>query len=366
MIVLVLNAGSSTLKYSLIDSEGERVLVEGGTDVAPGQYDNALALALEKVAHGPKIDAVGHRIVHGGGRYTSGVRVTAEVKSVLRELCELAPLHNPANLEGVLAAETALPNVPQVVVFDTAFHATIPPEAHVYPVPYSWYADWGLRRYGFHGLSHAYCTGRAAEMLGVTAVGRLIVCHLGNGCSISAIREGRCVDTSMGFTPLDGVMMGTRSGSVDPSLLVYAMRHKGLSADDIDRVLNKESGLLGVSGVSLDVRQVQAAAREGNERARLALDIYAHRIRQTIGAMTATLGGVDALVFTAGVGEHSVEVRAQVCRGLNALGLELDATANTTLHPDADIAMKGSRARILLIATREDVMIVRATVQALS
>jgi acetate kinase len=288
------------------------------------------------------------------------VLVTPQVKAALAGLAELAPLHNAANLDGVTAAAASLPGVPQVLAFDTAFHATIPPAHHVYALPYAWYSDWGLRRYGFHGLSHAYCAGRAAEMLGSPAA-RLVICHLGNGCSASAVAHGRCVDTSMGFTPLDGLMMGTRSGSVDPGLLLHVLRHRGLSADDLDRVLNREAGLLGVSGVSADMRQLLAAARDGNPRARLALDVYAHRVRQTVGAMTATLGGIDALVFTAGVGENAAEVRAQVCTGLEALGLELDASANAHTRPDADVARAGSRGRILLIATREDLMILRET-----
>ncbi len=290
-----------------------------------------------------EIAAVGHRIVHGGNHYTESVRVTPEVKAAIRELAELAPLHNAGNLDGIVAAEAALPQVPQVAAFDTAFHATIPPAAHVYPLPYAWYTDWGVRRYGFHGLSHAYCTARAVQMLGPAAARRLIICHLGNGCSVSAVRDGRCADTSMGFTPLEGVMMGTRSGSVDPGLLLYLLRQRGLSADDLDRVMNRESGLLGVSGVSSDMRQVLAAVQAGHERARLALDIYCHRIRQAIGMMTATLNGVDALVFTAGIGENAAEVRARSCTGLEALGLELDPSANAAAQPDADVAAAASR-----------------------
>jgi acetate kinase len=393
--VLVLNAGSSTLKFSLFDAAGERLLAEGGLDwvadparlvvrrpdlppasSAPSLrgHADAATRALEELMHArppllgslSEIGAVGHRVVHGGSRLTESVRVTPKVKAVIGELAEVAPLHNPANLEGIAAAEAVLPGVPQVAVFDTAFHATIPPPAHVYPLPYAWYAEWGLRRYGFHGLSHAYCSGRAAEMLRRPAGGRLVVCHLGNGCSVSAVRDGRCVDTSMGFTPLEGVMMGTRSGSVDPGLLMHVLRRRGLTAEALDRVLNHESGLLGVSGVSSDMREVLAAARSGNDRARLALEVYAHRVRQTIGAMTATLGGLDALVFTAGVGENAAEVRAMTCAGLEGLGVELDATANAACRPDADVATASSRGRVLVIATREDLVIVRETVRLLT
>jgi acetate kinase len=393
--ILVLNAGSSTLKFSVIETEGERVVGAGVADWAsqparlivqrPGAADpvanldlqhhrDAARRVVEELTRGTppivgsmqEIAAVGHRVVHGGERYTTAVLITPEVKAAIAGLAELAPLHNPANLEGITAAEAALPGVPQVAAFDTAFHATMPPACRFYPLPYAWSTDWGLRRYGFHGLSHAYCAARAGEMLGRPPAGlKLVICHLGNGCSVSAVRDGMCVDTSMGFTPLEGLMMGTRSGSVDAGLLIHVLRHKGVTVEQIDRVLNHESGLLGVSGVSSDMRQVLAAARSGHERARLALDLYAHRIRQTVGAMTATLGGIDALVFTAGVGEHAADVRDMVCRGLSCLGLELDAQANAAARPDADVAAVGSRARILVIGTREDVMIVRETVRVL-
>jgi acetate kinase len=394
MKALVLNAGSSTLKFSLHETEGEKVLGEGAADWSrdPAQlsvrragaaesrstldvrhHEDAIGKVLEELLHGnppllgnlADLAAVGHRVVHGGDRYTEAVRVTPAVETAIAELAELAPLHNPANLEGIRAASAALPGVPQVAAFDTAFHATMPPAARTYALPWSWTADWGLRRYGFHGLSHAYCAGRAAEMLGHPAGLRLVICHLGNGCSASAVRDGVCQETSMGFTPLEGLMMGTRSGSVDPGLLLYVLRRKGVSADDLDRVLNHESGLLGVSGVSSDMREVLAAAAAGNDRARLALEVYARRVRQTIGAMAATLGGLTAVVFTAGVGEHAAPVRAQVCAGLEVLGVELDAQANARCKPDADIATAGSRARVLVIATREDLMIVRETVRVL-
>jgi acetate kinase len=392
--VLVLNTGSSTLKYSLFESAGERLLGDGladwsrqparltvrrpdradvASELALGRHGDAVGRVLEELTRGDppllgslsEIAAVGHRIVHGGSRYTQSVRVTPQVKAAIGELAELAPLHNPANLDAINAAEAALPGVPQVAAFDTAFHATLPPAAHLYAVPYAWYTDWGARRYGFHGLSHAYCATRAAQVLNRPSAGRLVVCHLGNGCSVSAVKDGRCADTSMGFTPLEGLMMGTRSGSVDPGLLLYLLRQRGLSADDLDRVLNKESGLLGVSGVSGDMRQVLAAVKAGNERATLALAVYAHRVRQTIGAMSATLGGLDTLVFTAGVGENAAEVRQLVCAGLEGLGVELDAAANATHRPDADVAKPGSHARVLLIATREDLVIVRDTVRVL-
>ena len=389
MNVLVLNTGSSSVKFGLIASDDERVLLDGAADwtAKPAKLTlrHAGAEAVESplpadgcgpaVAHvlsllrkekRMEVAAVGHRVVHGGPVFTSSVRVTPEVEKALAGLAELAPLHNPVNLEGIEASEKAWPDVPHVAVFDTAFHATIPEAARTYAVPYRWTHEWGLRRYGFHGLSHAYCSDRAAKMLGRAPKGfRVIVCHLGAGCSASAVRDGACIDTSMGFTPLDGLVMATRSGAVDPSILIHVLRHKGLNADDLDRMLNHESGLLGVSGVSGDMRQVHAAARGGDVRARLALEVYAHRLRQTIGGLAATLGGVDALVFTAGVGEHDAEMRADACGGLECLGLELDAAANAACKPDADVATPASRGRILVIATREDLTIVRETVRVL-
>src|SRR5262245_8074732 len=393
MKILVCNAGSSSLKFSLFEAEGERLLAEGGIDwsTTPTQlvvhctgqpatheeltlrhHADAIARILDALQTGPAaplqapgdVQAVGHRVVHGGERYTTAVRITPEVKRAINDLAELAPLHNPASLDGINAVEQVLPQVPQVAVFDTAFHATLSEAARTYPVPQQWRREWGVRRYGFHGLSHAYCATRAAEMLGRQDV-RLIIAHLGNGASVSAVRHGICVDTSMGFTPLEGLMMGTRSGSLDPGILVYLLREKGLDTDQVDHALNYESGLLGVSGISSDMRQVLAAMPH-NPDARLAVDVYVHRIRQTVGAMAATLGGVDALVFTAGVGEHAAAIRAQVCENLGYLGLALDRTANDGCQPDADIALPASTGRILVIATREDVTIVRETLRLLT
>jgi acetate kinase len=393
MKVLICNAGSSTLKFSLFEAESERLLADGAIDwtknparlslrragqsevraeMTVGQHGEALARILDDLQSGPAaplqarndIRAVGHRVVHGGDRYSAAVRITPEVKRAIDELSELAPLHNPPSLQCITAMEQALAGVPQVAAFDTAFHATLSPAARTYPVPRKWTRDWGIRRYGFHGLSHSYCAGRAAEMIGRKNL-RLIIAHLGNGASVSAVRDGVCVDTSMGFTPLEGLMMGTRSGTVDPGLLIYLLRERGLDADRLDHALNHESGLLGVSGVSSDMRQVLSAIPE-NADARLAVDIYVHRLRQTIGAMAATLGGVDGLVFTAGVGENSVEIRARTCENLGHLDLSLDANANRESRPDADIATRASRGRILVIATREDLTIVRATRQLIS
>jgi acetate kinase len=252
--------------------------------------------------------------------------------------------------------------VPQVAVFDTAFHATIPPANAHYALPYQWYSDWGIRRYGFHGISHAYSAGRAAELLNRPPEAlRLVTCHLGNGCSITAIQQGRSVQTTMGFTPLEGVMMGTRSGSVDPGALLYILRQKGLSPEELEHQLQEESGLKGISGLSGDVRMLLEAADQGNERAQLALDMYTARIREAIGAMTAVLGGLDALIFTAGVGEHAALIRQQVCAPLGYLGITLDENRNEHCQPDADISAPASRVRILVIQAREDLLVARET-----
>ena len=386
--ILVCNAGSSSFKFSLHEAEGDILLAEGSIDWTTkptqlvyrrtGYQENREELKLEKHADaawrilddlqaGPSaplhgladIQAVAHRIVHGGDRYTSAVFITPEVKRAIAELAELAPLHNPASLDGITAAEQVLPGVPQVAAFDTAFHATLSEAVRTYPVPGKWRREWGIRRYGFHGLSHSYCASRAGEMMGRLDL-RLVIAHLGNGASMSAVRGGICVDTSMGFTPLEGLMMGTRSGTIDPGILLYLLRHKGLEVDALDKALNHESGLLGVSGVSSDMRRVLSAL-PSNPNARLAVDVYVHRIRQTVGAMAATLGGIDALVFTAGVGEHAPEIRRRVCENLNFLGLELDRSANETCQADADVAVPASAARILVIATREDLAIMRET-----
>jgi acetate kinase len=394
MYILLLNAGSSSLKVSLMESAGKTEVARGLADWAGAttryQYVSSdgkerskevpwkgHAEAVRRFIHDltraepivlPRpsgLAAVGHRVVHGGP-FTSSVRITQDIRSRISALADLAPLHNPPSLETLSAAEAELPGVPHVAVFDTSFHATLPPEAYTYAVPEKWTRDWGIRRFGFHGLSHAYCMKRAAEMLRrpVQEV-RLVTCHLGHGCSASAIRDGRCLDTTMGFTPLEGLMMATRSGSVDPSIVLHVQQHHALTADQVDRALNRESGLLGVSGVSADMRQVLAHAKAGEDRARLALAIYARRVRQTIGAFAVTLGGIDALVFTAGVGEHASEVRESICDGLECLGLELDPEANVVSRPDADVARHYSDVRVLIIATREDLTMLEEVTKVL-
>ena len=282
------------------------------------------------------------------------------MKKRIARYAHLAPLHIPAGLEAIEAAEAALPGVEQIGLFDTAFFADIPPAAFLYPVPYQWYEDWGIRRFGFHGTSHAYCTGRAAELLRRdSAELKLVICHLGQGASATAVRGGVAVTNTMGFTPLEGFMMGTRSGTVDPGILIYVQREHDLSVNQLDEILHKKSGLLGISGLSSDFRQLEAAAQDGHQRAQLALDIYAYRVRAMVGALAVTLGGVDALVFTGGIGEHSVWLRREVCRGLECLGVDLDPGRNVACPADSDVATANSPARILLIHTREDLMIAR-------
>ncbi len=301
-----------------------------------------------------EIDVIGHRVVHGGRDYLTSTHITSDVKATIARLAVLAPTHNPANLEGIEAIENMLPSKPQIAVFDTAFHAHMPAAAATYPGPYEWFEN-GIQRYGFHGISHQYCTQRTAQILGKDATElKLIICHLGNGCSLSAVDQGRSIDTTMGFTPLDGLMMGSRSGAVDPGILIYLMRQEGYTPDQLNQLLNQQSGLKGISGLSADVRQVLDAIAAGNERAKLALDIYIHRLRSYIGAMLASLRGLDALVFTAGVGENAAVVRAAACEAFEFLGWQLDSAKNQRSPVDQDIATADSAVRIVIVHTQED------------
>jgi len=382
MTILLLNAGSSSLKCTLMRAADREVLASGAADwsgaaasyqyTAPDQrkqteavtwrtYSAAVKRFLRNVTETEpaasrdkhELIGVGHRIVHGG-EFTSSVLITAEVKERIRALADLAPLHNPPSLETLDAAQAMLPGVPHVAVFDTAFHATMPQEAWNYPVPNQWTHEWRIRRYGFHGLSHAYCSHRAAAMLARPIKElRLVICHLGHGCSATAVEHGRSVDTTMGFTPLEGLMMGTRSGSIDPGALLHVEQRHGLTAAQLEHILNHDSGLLGVSGVSADMRQVLAAADSGNTQAQLAVTIYARRVRQAIGALAVTMGGVDGVVFTAGVGEHAWQVREAICRGLDCLGLCLDSEKNRNCHADAVVSRAESQGKLLVIATQE-------------
>lgn len=314
--------------------------------------------AARAVADKSEIAAVGHRIVNGGREYTQPVIITAKVKAAIQRMAVFAPLHNRVELEGIELIEKSFGSVPQVAVFDTAFHSELPEAVAIYPGPYEWIAQ-GIRRFGFHGINHQYCAERAAQLLNKKLPTlKAVTCHLGNGCSLAAIQNGRSIDTTMGFTPLEGLMMGTRSGSVDPGILTYLMRDKNLNGQALDDLLNKHSGLLGISGVSGDMREVVAAMKSGNERARLAFDIFVHRLQTGIGAMIAALGGIDALIFTAGIGEHSPEVRAAACANFGFLGLKLDTAKNVSPKPkpqaDQDISAATSNVRVLIVPAQED------------
>ncbi|MFN6180467.1 MAG: acetate kinase [Dolichospermum sp.] len=300
------------------------------------------------------IDVVGHRVVHGGQEYKEAVIITEDVKQAIARLCNLAPAHNPAALAGIEAIEKSLGNIPQVAVFDTGFHNTLPDAAAIYPIPYN-FAEQGIRRYGFHGISHQYCANRAAEILGQDLPSlRIITCHLGNGCSLAAVKNGCSIDTTMGFTPLDGLMMGSRSGSIDPGILIYLWQQYNYSSEELDNILNKLSGLRGISGISSDLRDVIAAKEQGNKRAQLAWDMYVHRLRSGIGAMLASLAGLDVLVFTAGVGEKSAEIRQAACEPWGFLGLKIDLEKNQQQPADIDIATFDSMVRVLVVETQED------------
>ncbi|PZV05093.1 MAG: acetate kinase [Leptolyngbya sp.] len=394
MKILVLNAGSSSQKSFLYELPGElsgelpdppEPLWEGAIDwtVEPGKaaikveangkvlkeivpsisQTEATTQLLRTLWQGEtqvlktlsEIDAVGHRVVHGGTEYRESVRVTQEVKAAIAHLANFAPIHNPINLEGIETVEKILgTEIPQVAVFDTAFHAHLPPAVYVYPGPYHW-LEAGIRRYGFHGTSHKYCSERAAQLLGRDLPDlRLITCHLGNGCSLAAIRDGYSVDTTMGFTPLDGLMMGSRSGSLDPGILIYLMRNNGYTADELDHMLNKESGLKGISGVGVDMRQILAEIEKGNDRAKLAFDMYIHHLKAAIGSMLADLDRLDAIVFTAGVGENVPLVRALACQIFDFLGVKIDSEKNNSRPVDVDISTPDSKVRVLVIHTQED------------
>lgn len=306
-----------------------------------------------------EVDVVGHRVVHGGKSLQEATAITPEVKSAIARMSVFAPLHNRAELEGIKIIENRIGAVLQVAVFDTGFHSRLPEPAAVYPGPYEWLAQ-GIRRYGFHGINHQYCAERTAQLLGRDLRSlKIVTCHLGNGCSLAAIREGRSIDTTMGFTPLEGLMMGTRSGSVDPGIMTYLMRLCGFTGQQLDEILNTRSGLLGISGFSGDMRQIVAAMKDGHPRAKLAFEMFVHRLQAGIGAMIATLGGVDALVFTAGIGENSPEVRAAACANFEFLGLKLDGAKNARGSADQDISLSDSTVRVLVVHAQEDWAIAR-------
>jgi acetate kinase len=352
-------AGQVQIKNGRGFSRKDTIKVSSRAEATTRLLDTLWKGEASAVSSLSEIDVVGHRIVHGGPAFEDPVVITAEVKSAIAAVSAFAPLHNRAELEGVEIIEKLLGAVRQVAVFDTGFHKTMPLSAAVYPGPYEWFAT-GIRRYGFHGINHKYCARRAAHLLRRDSNSfKLVTCHLGNGCSLAAIRDGRGVDTTMGFTPLEGLMMGTRSGSVDPGILTYLMRQNRLTGDQLDELLNQHSGLLGISGVSGDMREVLAAVKNGHQRSALALEIYVHRLVAGIGAMVAVLGGIDALVFTAGVGENSPEVRAAACQNLEYAGIKLDPRKNLASPPDQDISDAGSKVRVMLVRAGEDWEIAR-------
>lgn len=394
MKIFVVNCGSSSIKYQLIDMKDESVIAKGlverigiegsvlthtpaGKDkvrlesAIPDHVDGIkkVLAALVDPNHGviksmDEIDAVGHRVVHGGEIFNESVVITDEVLKQIENLSDMAPLHQPANVAGIRACQKLMPNTPQVAVFDTAFHQTMPPVAYMFGVKYEEYKDYGIRKYGFHGTSHKYVSGVAAKMLGKDIKDtKIITCHLGNGSSITAIDGGKSVDTSMGFTPLDGVLMGTRTGSIDPAVVPVLMQKKGLDAAGVDKYMNKECGVLGVSGVSSDFRDLEDAAAKGNERAKLALDMFCYQVKRYIGAYAAAMGGVDAIVFTAGVGENDIHTRQQVCSGLEFLGVKLDADRNNVRGKATEISAADSKVKVFLIPTNEELAIAQDTLR---
>ena len=394
MKTLVINCGSSSLKYQLIDMNTENSLVQGLverigiegsilTQKVEGKdkyvieenmpsHKDAIKLVLDALVnkeHGviksmEEISAVGHRVVHGGEKYSHSVVIDEEVIESIRDCISLAPLHNPPNIIGIEACKELMPNTPMVAVFDTAFHQTMPKEAYICPLPYELYENYGIRKYGFHGTSHMYVSQKVAKVMGKDIKDlKIITCHLGNGCSLAAVKGGKSIDTSMGFTPLAGVMMGTRAGSIDPSVISFLVEEQGYTMSDIDELLNKKSGILGISGVSSDFRDVLSESEKGNERAKLALDIFHYKVRAQIAAYAGIMGGVDVIVFTAGIGENSIVTRKESLRGLEFLGFRIDDEKNDVRGKIQEISTEDSKIKVYLIPTNEELMIARDTVK---
>lgn len=397
MKILVLNCGSSSVKYQVFNMENENVLAKGlaeriglegsrvihqqlnndkrTIDVELPNHEKAIEVILSLLVnnnHGvlkslSELHAVGHRVVHGGEKFVESAYIDEESYNAIKECEKLAPLHNPYNLQGIDACKTLIPTVPQVAVFDTSFHQTMPREAYIYGVPYEWYEKYRIRRYGFHGTSHWYVSKRVAELMGKPYEElKIISCHLGNGASISAIKNGKSVDTSMGYTPLEGLVMGTRCGDIDPAIPLILMEKEDYTWKDMDNILNKKSGVLGISGISSDFRDIEEEAEKGNPRAQLALDIYVYRIKKYIGAYYAILGGLDALVFTAGIGERSPIVRRMVCTGLEHLGIKIDLQVNEVKGEERKISTPDSKIQVWVVPTNEELMIARETLRIIS
>lgn len=392
MKVLVINCGSSSLKYQVLDMTNETLLAKGlverigiegsiishekiGMDkfkltTPMANHKDAIGHVLDALMnaeHGvvksmDEIGAVGHRVVQAGEKYASSVLITDDVIAALEECVDMAPLHNPPNLLGIAACQELMPNTPMVGVFDTAFHQTMPPESYIYAIPYEYYEKYKIRRYGFHGTSHKYVAERTADILGVNIEDlKIITCHLGNGASVTAIKRGKSIDTSMGFTPLEGLVMGTRSGDIDPAIVSYIRQKENLNSGESTNILNKKSGVLGISGVSSDFRDLEDAVAQGNERAALALKVFAHKVKHYIGAYIAEMNGVDAIVFTAGVGENDINIRDIICSELGNLGIKLDLVKNKVKGKETIISREDSKVKILLVPTNEELMIARDT-----
>ena len=392
MKVLVINCGSSSLKYQLVDMENEKVLGKGIVERIglvdsflkhqPGESDKitiegtmpthkeALKFVIDALIdenHGviknmSEISACGHRVVHAGEKFAASVVIDENVMNALKECIDIAPLHNPPNIMGIEACQILMPGVVQVGVFDTAFHQTMPKQAYMYAIPLELYDKYKIRRYGFHGTSHKYVTARAADLMGKKSEDiKIVTCHLGNGASVAAVKNGKSVDTSMGFTPLEGLAMGTRCGDLDPAIIKFVSDKECLSIADVDSILNKKSGMLGLSGLSSDFRDVEDAYIEGNEKARLALDVFCYRVKKYIGAYAAAMNGLDAVIFTAGVGENSEVVRELICKDMDWIGIELDSEKNQTRGKEKEISKDGSKVKVLLIPTNEELMIARDT-----
>ena len=392
MKTLVINCGSSSLKYQLIDMSTEECMVQGLverigiegsilTQKVEGKdkyvinkeiknHKDAIKLVLEALidpAHGviksmEEISAVGHRVVHGGEKYSDSVLINDEVLQSIKDCIALAPLHNPPNIIGIEACKELMPNTPMVAVFDTAFHQTMPKHSYICPLPYDLYKKYGIRKYGFHGTSHKYVSNKVAEAIGKDMKDlKIVTCHLGNGCSLAAVKNGKSVDTSMGFTPLAGVMMGTRSGSIDPSVISFLIEQHGYTIEEIDELLNKKSGVLGISGVSSDFRDVLAAGEDGNERAKLALEIFYYKVRTQIAAYAGAMGGIDVIVFTAGIGENSAITRKEILKDLEFFGFELDEEKNEIRGNIQEISTENSRVKVYVVPTNEELMIARDT-----
>ena len=392
MIIFVVNCGSSSIKYQLLNMNGEQVLAKGlierigmegsvlkhtptgkyTVDISAEIPDHSVGIqmaldALTNEEYGvidsmDEIDAVGHRVVHGGERFTDSVLISDDVLNGIEACAEIAPLHNPPNLYGIKACMRLMYNTPQVAVFDTAFHQTMPKVAYLYGLPYEMYVKYGLRRYGFHGTSHKYVAQQAAEMMGEHMSDlRFITCHLGNGASIAAIKYGKSIDTSMGYTPLEGLVMGTRSGEIDPAIFPFLMEKENMNAQQIDDYLNRRSGILGISGLSSDFRDLESAANRGDERSQLAIDIFAYKVKKYIGGYVAAMGGVDAIIFTAGLGENSPFMRDKICNGLEYLGTRIDPELNKLRGKQMEISIKRARVKIFVIPTNEELVIARDT-----